>query len=338
MSVILLTTKKKTSLDPLILQTLFTSAKRVEKDLKFIAEIINSFRESAPLGYLDSRSFRGLVANVLKKLGLAGDVSKYKNDLVRLGIAIGVAKDNDTIRVLEIIAGYNAEYVAIPDTIARSILSKEDEASKLRRLAKLYASNIAVRAIIQRILRDIGDYDRKEYDLANITQLAYEALIELANDSSLKKFNDKLANNLALLADQIKHNASRQKKLVNGVFKPLALLTRNNAVEITASSIIVYRSGIEDLIRVYNLDDILKAYCSLLRRAGHDISSITDYGPRIAIRTVAKMLSTPFNDLLEYIIELSKYDKRIIYEKSPLLEGELQHGFRIHKDLLKTCT
>jgi hypothetical protein len=83
-----------------------------------------------------------------------------------------------------------------------------------------------------------------------------------------------------------------------------------------------------------DIDKIVEAYCRMLRKAGHDIASIVGYGPRVAVKTIADILQYPFSELLQFIVEVSKQDRMIVYEKSPLIEGDLKHGFRVHRDLL----
>ena len=93
-------------------------------------------------------------------------------------------------------------------------------------------------------------------------------------------------------------------------------------------------------IYVVSIGDIAKTYCSLLRKAGHDMSSIVDYGPRVGVKTLSRMLGVPFEALLDMVIALDAADKGVRYERSPLLAGTpMEHGVRLHKSLInKYCS
>ena len=93
-------------------------------------------------------------------------------------------------------------------------------------------------------------------------------------------------------------------------------------------------------IYVISIGDIAKAYCELLRKAGHNMDSITNYGPRVAVKTLSRILGVPFDTLLDIVVALDMADKGVKYEKSPLLEGTpLEHGVRVHRSLIsKYCS
>ena len=89
-------------------------------------------------------------------------------------------------------------------------------------------------------------------------------------------------------------------------------------------------------VYVVSIADIAKAYCSLLRKAGHDMSSIVNYGPRVAVKTLSRILGVPFETLLDIVIALDATDKGVRHEKSPLLAGTpMEHGVRLHRSIIE---
>ena len=333
--------RKKITLNPFILQELFTSESRVEADLEYVSKVVSKFLDLSEKDYMDRNSFRlTIVKPVAEESGLRGrDLSKIMNDLMRLGVVVGVIIENDMVRISDVKAGYRAKYVTIAEHV-RKIIEYTKNSEKLRILMRSYAGNIVVNNFLKGLLELSKDDNLIEYDLDNelgiVIKAVSTAIKRLVSDKKITQVNNMLIDDLLLLAELLETNDNMKKRFIRGVLKPLSILSLGETFRLEKNKFIIYRDQAEKLLTEYDfsLNDIVRAYCDVILRAGYKIASIGPMGPKVAIKTIAKTLGMDFSKILSFILELAKYDRRIIYEKSVVAEGDMRHGIRIQRDLL----
>lgn len=332
--------------NPFILQELFTSQRIVDKYLSFIDNIIF---ELSKYSYIEKREFRdNLVTRIREKVSLGNkDLSKLTNDLMRLGIIVGAEVTDNSIRVTNLKAAYNAKYVALSES-AKRVAEANEYRQKLYAIAKSYAQNIAVNSILRRLVNTMDEdtliirIDVEE-ELNKLTRTAAYAIMDIVEPNSTirVKLSPTLSNELKKLAEKLIRDRNMKQRFIKGFIKPLSILTMDEAIQFEQKTIILNKSILSKLLEEEELIEvgaIVRAYCEIIKELGYE-NILGEIGPEVPVRALAEYLHVPFGKLLSNIIEITKYSDELIYEIGPAFDSNdiNRHLIRIKKDVLKKC-
>lgn len=332
--------------NPFILQELFTSQRIVDKYLSFIDNIIF---ELSKYSYIEKREFRNnLVARIREKVSLGNrDLSKLTNDLMRLGIIVGAEVTDNSIRVTNLKAAYNAKYVALSES-AKRVAEANEYRQKLYAIAKSYAQNIAVNSILRRLVNTMDEdtlivrIDVEE-ELNKLARTAAYAIMDIVEPNSTirVKLSPTLSNELKKLAEKLIRDRNMKQRFIKGFIKPLSILTMNEAIQFEQKTIILNKSILSKLLEEkepIEVGAIVRAYCEIIKELGYE-NILGEIGPEVPVRALAEYLHVPFGKLLSNIIEITKYSDELIYEIGPAFDSNdiNRHLIRIKKDILKKC-
>lgn len=334
--------------NPFILQELFTSQRIVDKYLSFIDNIIF---ELSKYSYIEKREFRdNLVTRIREKVSLGNkDLSKLTNDLMRLGIIVGAEVTDNSIRVTNLKAAYNAKYVALSES-AKRVTKANEYRQKLYAIAKSYAQNIAVNSILRQLVNTMDEdtlivrIDVEE-ELNKLTRTAAYAIMDIVepNNTIRVKLSPTLSNELKKLAEKLIRDRNMKQRFIKGFIKPLSMLTMNEAIQFEQKpkTIILNKSILSKLLEEeepIEVGAIVRAYCEIIKELGYE-NILGEIGPEVPVRALAEYLHVPFDKLLSNIIEITKYSDELIYEIGPAFDSNdiNRHLIRIKKDILKKC-